>query len=62
LPNVSTIGSASPWITSCDAIANTMRYDDRLVRSTTSPVITPLSAEYGRLFAEYTIISRMYVT
>src|SRR5215213_8972465 len=39
-----------------------MRYDDRLVRCTTSPVITPLSAEYGRLFAEYTIISRMYVT
>lgn len=43
-------------------MANSMRYDERLVRSTASPVITPLSAEYGRLFAEYTIIRRMYVT
>ena len=44
------------------SIAATIRYDERLVRCTTSPVITPLSAEYGRLFAEYTIMSRMYVT
>src|SRR4029079_2788392 len=49
-------------MTSCDAIAATIRYDERLVRCTTSPVITPLSAEYGRLFAEYTIMRRMYVT
>jgi hypothetical protein len=32
-----------------------------LVRSATSPVITPLSAEYGRLFAEYTTMRMMYV-
>ena len=42
-------------------MAHTKRYDDRLVRSPRSPVMTPLSAEYGRLFAEYTIISAMYV-
>ena len=56
------MGSASPWITNAALIANTNRYDDRLVRSPRSPVITPLSAEYGRLFAEYTIMSTMYVT
>ncbi len=39
-------------MTSCAIIAKTKRYDDRLVRSAMSPVITPLSAEYGRLFAE----------
>ena len=43
-------------------IAKTKRYDDRLVRSPMSPVMTPLSAEYGRLFIEYTIISSVYVT
>jgi hypothetical protein len=46
-------------MTSCAIIAHTNRYDDRLVRSPRSPVMTPLSAEYGRLFAEYTIISAM---
>jgi len=33
-------------------IANTKRYVERLVRSAMSPVMTPVSAEYGRLFAE----------
>ena len=46
-------------MTSCAIIAHTNRYDDRLVRSPRSPVITPLSAEYGRLLAEYTIIRTM---
>src|SRR4051812_26446386 len=56
------MGSASAWTTNWASMANSMRYDERLVRSTASPVMTPLSAEYGRLFAEYTIIRRMYVT
>ena len=32
------------------------------MRSLTSPVITPVSAEYGVLLAEYSVISRMLVT
>src|SRR6478609_2797161 len=56
------MGSASAWTTNWASMANSIRYDERLVRSTASPVMTPLSAEYGRLFAEYTAIRRMYVT
>src|SRR6476620_2381723 len=55
------MGSASAWTTNWASIANSMRYDERLVRSTASPVMTPLSAEYGRLLAEYTVMRRMYV-
>jgi hypothetical protein len=39
-------------MTSAALIAATNRYAERLVRSARSPVITPLNAEYGRLFAE----------
>ena len=38
------------------------RYDESEVRSLTSAVITPVIAEYGVLFAEYSVISMMLVT
>src|SRR3954451_3142617 len=51
-PNLATSGSVKPPTINCAIIAATKRYDDRLVRSLMSPVITPVSAEYGVLFAE----------
>ena len=61
-PNLATSGRVNPPTMNCAIIAATKRYDDSVVRSLTSPVITPLSAEYGVLLAEYSVISRMLVT
>src|SRR5512140_3838128 len=47
---------------SCAIIAATNRYDESDVRSMPSPVMTPLSAEYGVLFIEYSVMSRMFVS
>jgi hypothetical protein len=50
-----------PPTINCAIIAATKRNDERLVRSLTSPVMTPLSAEYGVLLAEYSVINRTLV-
>src|SRR5215467_11395757 len=60
-PNLATSGNVKPPTMSCAIITATKRYDERLVRSLMSPVITPVSAEYGVLFAEYSVISRTLV-
>src|SRR6478672_3204144 len=60
-PNFATSGSVNPPTMSCASIAATKRYDDSFVRSAPSPVITPLIAEYGVLFAEYSVMSKMFV-
>ena len=51
-PNLATSGSVNPPTINCASIAATKRYDESDVRSFESPVITPLNAEYGVLFAE----------
>ena len=51
-PNLATSGNVNPPTINCAIIAATKRYDDSDVRSFTSPVITPVSAEYGVLLAE----------
>src|ERR1017187_5735567 len=61
-PNLATSGKVNPPTINCAIIAETKRNDDRLVRSLTSPVITPVMAEYGVLLAEYSVISMMLVT
>ena len=60
-PNLATRGRVKPPTMSCAIIAATKRNDERLVRSLTSPVMTPLSAEYGVLLAEYSVINRTLV-
>src|SRR5260221_9015647 len=60
-PNFATSGRVNPPTMSCASIADTKRYDDNVVRSLLSPVITPLSAEYGVLLAEYSVMRRMFV-
>ena len=44
-PNFATSGSVNPPTSNCAIMAETKRNDDRLVRSFTSPVITPVMAE-----------------
>src|SRR5262249_20222931 len=61
-PSLATSGSVNPPTINCAIIAATKRYDDRLVRPLTSPVITPVIAEYGVLLAEYRVMRRMLVT
>ena len=51
-PNLATSGSVKPPTINCAIMAETKRNDERLVRSLTSPVITPVIAEYGVLLAE----------
>src|ERR1035441_8037524 len=51
-PNLATRGRVKPTTMSCAIMAATKRNDDRRVRSLTSPVMTPLSAEYGVLRSE----------
>src|SRR5579871_69352 len=60
-PNLATSGSVKPPTINCAIIAETNRYEDRLVRSLMSPVITPVIAEYGVLLAEYNVINRTLV-
>ena len=60
-PNLATSGKVNPPTINCAIIAETKRNDDRLVRSLTSPVITPVMAEYGVLLAEYSVISMIDV-
>ncbi|OPZ71304.1 MAG: hypothetical protein BWY83_01210 [bacterium ADurb.Bin478] len=45
LPKEATINSRKPWIRIVALCAKIKRQEERLVRSFTSPVITPLSAE-----------------
>ena len=61
-PNLATSGSVKPPTSNCAIMAETKRNEERLVRSLTSPVITPVMAEYGVLLAEYSVISMMLVT
>src|SRR5664279_5652285 len=56
-PNLATRGSVKPTTMSCAIMAETKRNDDSRVRSLTSPVMTPLNAEYGVLLAEYSVIN-----
>jgi hypothetical protein len=58
---LATSGSVTPPTISCATIAATKRYDESTVRSSLSPVITPVIAEYGVLFAEYSVINRTFV-
>ena len=51
-PNFATSGRVKPPTSNCAIMAEKKRKDDRLVRSLTSPVITPVMAEYGVLLAE----------
>ena len=44
-PNLATSGSVKPPTINCAIMAATKRYDERLVRSLMSPVITPVMAE-----------------
>src|ERR1035437_5195029 len=44
-PNLATSGSVKPPTINCASIADTKRYDDKTVRSLTSPVMTPVIAE-----------------
>src|SRR6516225_6062984 len=60
-PNFATRGSVNPPTISCAIIAATKRKEERLVRSFTSAVITPVIAEYGVLLAEYNVISATLV-
>jgi hypothetical protein len=60
-PSFATSGRVKPPTISCAIIAATKRYEERDVLSFTSPVITPVMAEYGVLFAEYNVISMMFV-
>ena len=60
-PNLATNGRVKPPTMSCATMAATNRYEESVVRSFTSPVMTPVSAEYGVLLAEYSVISRMFV-
>ena len=51
-PNLATSGRVKPPTMNCAIMAATKRYDESVVRSLTSPVMTPVSAEYGVLLAE----------
>ena len=51
-PNLATSGRVKPPTINCAIMAETKRKEDRLVRSLTSPVMTPVMAEYGVLLAE----------
>src|ERR1700690_4258348 len=48
-PNLATSGSVKPPTINCAIIAATKRYDDKLVRSLTSGVMTAVMAEEGVL-------------
>ncbi len=50
IPNFWTSGRVRPWTTNAVAMAAKKRYDEIVVRSLESAVMTPVSAEYGTLF------------
>lgn len=58
-PRINTNGSSSTWMMNCAKVTARKRYADKLLRCSMLPVSTPLKAEYGRLLATYTSISKV---